>query len=279
MVVPLMLSVGIATLVGDRIEQSSIYTRSLRRRGIVYGEPEDIDVMQTVRVGEVMTTAPDTVPAEMTVEDLHREFRRTRHHGFPVVSDGDRLVGIVTIADLGRTAGDATGDIMSASQDVRRLTAADICTRSPLTVTPDDPVFRALRRMASIDVGRLPVVSADDHGRLVGLVRRADVVKAYQRAVTRSLGAQQRAASSQLRDLTGTQFVEVHVDPRAAAAGREVREIDWPPRTILTSIRRKGEVVMPNGLTRLEPGDEVLALTDAGYAEQVRALLGQAEGT
>ena len=33
------------------------------------------------------------------------------------------------------------------------LTAGDLCTRHPLTVTPDDPVFRAVRRMASLDVG------------------------------------------------------------------------------------------------------------------------------
>jgi chloride channel protein, CIC family len=278
MVVPLMLSVGIATVIADRIDPDSTYTLPLRRRGIVYGEPEDVDIMQTVRVGEVMTTNVKTVPADMTVEALHREFRRTRSHGFPVVTDGDRLVGVVTISDLGRAAGDATGDIMSQPANVLELTAADICTRAPLTVTPDDQMFRALRRMASIDVGRLPVVSAEDHGKLVGLVRRADVVKAYQRAVTRSLGAQQRAASSQLRDLAGTQFIEVVVDPDAPAAGLEVREVSWPPRTILTSIRRHGEVVMPNGLTRLEPGDEVLALTGVDHAEQVRQLLGQAEG-
>jgi chloride channel protein, CIC family len=277
MVVPLMLSVGIATVIADRIDPASIYTLPLRRRGVVYGEPEDVDVMQTVRVGEVMTTNVDTVPADMSLEELHRKFRRTRSHGFPVVTDTDRLAGIVTITDLGRAAGDETGDIMSQPATVLSLTAGDICTRSPLTVTPDDPMFRALRRMASIDVGRLPVVSAEDHGRLVGLVRRADVVKAYQRAVTRSLGAQQRAASSQLRDLAGTQFVEVVVDADAPAAGREVRQVTWPPRTILTSIRRRGEVVMPNGLTRLEPGDEVLALTDIDHAEQVRRLLAQAE--
>jgi chloride channel protein, CIC family len=272
MVVPLMLSVGIATLVSDRLSDESVYTLPLVRRGIVYGEPEDIDIMQTVRVGEIMTRSPSVVPADLPVEDLHREFRRTRHHGFPVV-DGDRLVGVVTLTDLARAAGDATADIAGAAPDVQRLTAADICTRRVLTVTPDDPVFRALRRMASIDVGRLPVVAEDDHGRLVGLVRRADIVKAYQRAVSRSVGVQQRSASSQLRDLTGTQLIEVVIDADAEVAGAHVREVAWPPRTILTSIRRRGDIVLPNGETRLEPGDEVVVLTAADRVEEVRTLL------
>jgi chloride channel protein, CIC family len=272
MVVPLMLSVGIATLIADRVTRESIFTLPLQRRGIVYGEPEDVDIMQTVRVGEVMTRSPDTVPATMPIEALHREFRRTRHHGFPVV-DGDRLVGVVTLSDLTRAAGDHTADIMAQPPAVTRLTAADICTRRVLTVTPDDPVFRALRRMATLDVGRLPVVAEDDHGRLVGLVRRADVVKAYQRAVSRSAGEQQRAAASQLRDLTGTQLIEVLVDAEATAAGAEVRTIGWPPRTILTSVRRRGDVVVPHGGTTLEPGDEVVVLTTPEHVEAVRALL------
>jgi chloride channel protein, CIC family len=280
MVVPLMLAVGIATLIGDRLIGESIFTLPLLRRGIVYGEPEDVDIMQTVRVGEVMTTNPDTVPASLTVDELHREFRRTRHHGFPVVDDGGRLVGVVTLSDLSRAAGDHTGDIMGSAATAGGVTAGDICTRRVLTVTPEDPVFRALRRMASLDVGRLPVVAAEDHGRLVGLVRRADVVKAYQRAVNRSVGAQQRAAASQLRDLTGTKLIEVLVDPAAPAAGREVREVGWPPRTILTSIRRRGDVVVPNGATVLEPGDEVVALIAVDQVEAVRELLaGGAPGT
>jgi CIC family chloride channel protein len=271
MVVPLMLSVGIATVIADRITDDSVYTTPLRRRGVIYGEPDDVDIMQTVRVGEVMTVRPDTVPASMPVDELRREFRRTRHHGFPVV-DGERLVGVVTLTDLARSAGEVTGDLLG-EQHGEALTAADICTRRVLTVTPADPVFRALRRLASIDVGRLPVVAEEDHGRLVGLVRRADVVKAYQRAVTRSVGAQQRAASSQLRDLTGTQLIEVIVDNGAVSAGAAVRAVPWPPRTILTSIRRRGDVVVPHGGTVLEPGDEVVVLTSADHVEVVRELL------
>lgn len=276
LVLPLMLSVGIATLVADRIDPRSIYTRPLHERGVLYAEPEDVDLLQSVRVGEVMTRHPDTVAADLSLEGLRREFARTGHHGFPVVAqrgDDERLVGIVTLKDLARAAGQHTGDLLSEPGPGSGLTVADICTGAPATVTPADPVFRAVRRMASLDVGRLPVVSEEDHGRLVGLVRRADVVKAYRRALQRSLGMQQRAATSRLRDLAGTRFVEAAVSPRAPAADRLVGEIDWPPRTILTSIRRDGEVVMPNGSTRLLGGDEVVALVDAEHADELRSLL------
>lgn len=266
LVLPLMLAAGLATFLADRLQSESVYTLPLRKRGIVYAESEDVDIMQVVRVGEIMTTNPDTLTAGIAVDHARERFRATRHHGFPVVDDG-RLVGVCTLADLARA--DAAGD---GNREVP-LTVGDVCTRQPLTVTPIDPVYRAVRRMAAIDVGRLPVVSAEDHGRLVGLVRRADLVKAYQQAVSRSLAAQQRKQVEQLRDLAGTQFVEWRITADAPAAGRQVREMSWPSRTVLTSIRRNGEVVMPNGDTRLQAGDEVTVLADLEHVDDVEALL------
>lgn len=266
LVLPLMLAAGLATFLADRLQSESVYTLPLRKRGIVYAESEDVDIMQVVRVGEIMTTNPDTLTAGLPVDEARERFRDTRHHGFPVVDDG-RLVGVCTLADLARA--DAAGD---GDREVP-LTVGDVCTRQPLTVTPIDPVYRAVRRMAAIDVGRLPVVSAEDHGRLVGLVRRADLVKAYQQAVSRSLAAQQRKQVEQLRNLAGTQFVEWRITADAPAAGRQVREMSWPSRTVLTSIRRNGEVVMPNGDTRLQAGDEVTVLADLEHVDDVEALL------
>jgi Trk K+ transport system NAD-binding subunit len=100
------------------------------------------------------------------------------------------------------------------------------------------------------------------------------VVKAYQQAVSRSLAAQQRKQVQQLRDLSGTRFVELRITGDAAAAGRRVRDVAWPSRTILTSVRRRGEVIMPNGDTELRVGDEVTVLTEQGRVDQVRELFG-----
>lgn len=265
LVLPLMLATGIATILSDRFAADGMYGRILRsEHGIVYAEPDDVDIMQTVAVGEIMTAEPDTVGADLTLDELRDAFVRTRHHGFPVVEDG-RLLGVVTLSDL-----EAAGTERAGASE---MTVADICTRHPATVTPADPVFRALRRMAALDVGRIPVVDAEDHGRLVGLLRRSDVVQAYRRAVTRSLGSQQRQEASRLRDLAGVHFVELGVERGAPAAGRMIRDVAWPERTILTSIRRADELVMPHGDTVLEPGDEVVVLTSPDAAATVRALL------
>lgn len=276
LVLPLMLATGIAIYLAERVEPESMYTMPLRQMGIVYSEPEDVDIMQTVRVGEIMTRDPHAVDPSMALDELQREFDSTRSHGFPVAEDG-RLIGIVTVTDLARASEVAVEDAKAGSVSAGTLTVGDICTRKPLTVTPGDPVFRALRRMATLDVGRLPVVAPDDHSRLVGVLRRVDLVKGYQRAITRSMGAQQRRQSSQLRDLVGATFVEFVVADGAAAAGHAVRDIPWPRSTVLTAVRREGATIMPNGSTVLEPGDELVILADTQARADVQALVVAAE--
>jgi chloride channel protein, CIC family len=81
---------------------------------------------------------------------------------------------------------------------------------------------------------------------------------------------QQRQASGRLRDLTGVRFVELVVEEGSPVAGAAVRDVTWPERTVLTSVRRAGDVLVPKGTTVLEPGDELVALT--GHGDEVRRL-------
>jgi chloride channel protein, CIC family len=253
LVLPLMVAVGLATFLAELRGSDSIYHHQLRERGVVYGQTEDLDVLQTVTVEEVMTAEHPTVPEDLDRAALEARFTITGSHGFAVTDPQGRLVGIISVRDLEREG----------------ATAGELCTRRVLTVAPDDPVFRAVRRMASLDVGRIPVV--DPRSRQVrGMVRRADVVTAYQRGIHRSMGVQQRQASGRLRDLTGVRFVELVVEEGSPIAGAAVRDVTWPERTVLTSVRRAGDVLVPKGTTVLEPGDELVALT--GHGDEVRRL-------
>lgn len=246
LVLPLMASVGVATFLAERITPDSIYVHQLRERGVVFSRSEDVDVLQLVTVEEVMTTDQRAVPETATRDQLEERFTRGGTHGFAVVNEGDRLVGVVSVRDLQRPG----------------RTAGELCTRQVASVAPTDPVFRAVGRMAALDVGRVPVVEPAS-GRVVGMLRRADVVQAYQRGISRSLGTQQRQATGRLRDLAGVQFVEVVLDGGSPVVGQHVSEVAWPPRTVIASVRRRGQVLVPRGDTLLEAGDELVVLTAA----------------
>jgi arabinose-5-phosphate isomerase len=83
-----------------------------------------------------------------------------------VVAPDGTLAGIVTDGDLRRA--------LQAHDDIRPLRAADVMTRSPVTVGPDALLLEALRLMENrpSQISVLPVL---DGGRCVGLIRLHDI--------------------------------------------------------------------------------------------------------
>jgi CIC family chloride channel protein len=266
LVLPLMLAVGVATFLSDRASDHSVYTGPLADRGIVYAEPDDVDLLQTVQVHEVQTSTHPTVHPDLPLPELRRRFAAGRTHGMAVVAD-DRLVGVVTLTDLAR----AEGLLADGIRPPESIRVSDLMTSDVVTTRPDDEVFRALRRMSSIDAGRIPVVTSA--GRYTGMLRRGDVVAAYSMALARSQRRQADEDRARLRDLTGLRFVELRVASGSSVAGRPVAEVTWPPSTVLTSIRRGGEVLVPKGDTVLRIDDEVVALAPTSVLDEMRALL------
>jgi CBS domain-containing protein len=142
-----------------------------------------------------MNTDVVSVHPEDDVQSLLRLMRQHELAGVPVVDHSDRVIGIVTEEDLVIREEDADirlphhidlwgGVIYLEStkhyeERLRRAfaaTVADMMTRDPITVGPDDTARHAARLIAERKHNRLPVVDAD--GKLVGVVTRVDVLEA-----------------------------------------------------------------------------------------------------
>ena len=260
LILPLMLATVISTILAEHLSKESIYTLKLSRRGIRLERGRDIDVMQGVMVGEAMTTEIDTISADMDLQELDLLFAESHHHGFPVVDEGGVLLGVVTLQDLGRAKEQGPLD----DRKVR-----DIATRSVLTAFPDEPMWVALKRLGTRDVGRLPVVDRQHPGRLLGLIRRSDIVRAYRVGISRRMDLQERADRLRLGKLTGTEFVEIVVKAGSPVVGRQIQEITLPEDCLLTTARRGEKVILLHGDTRVQEGDHIVALADPGCAQKL----------
>jgi CIC family chloride channel protein len=250
-ILPLMLATVVSVLLSQTLNRESIYTLKLARRGIRLEYGRDVDVMQGVLVGEAMTTDVDTVYADLSLVDLDRVFHETHHHGFPVLDGNGELFGVVTVQDLERAK--ERGPVVG-------LSVRDITTRQVLVAHPDEPVWAALKRLGTRDVGRLPVVDPQNPKQLVGAIRRHDIVRAYKVGIGRKLEMQAKAEHLRLGRLTGTEFIDVTVLPQSPAAHRTVKELNLPEDCLLVSIFRDSKVLIPHGTTRLLPGDRLAAL-------------------
>ena len=145
-------------------------------------------------VGEIMDPDPRTVAPDTDVQSVIRILREQELPGVPVVNDGGRCVGMITEADL--VLPDEEGDLhlphyvnifggtifleplQHFEERLRKAfasKAADMMSEDPVTVSPDTSVDEAARIIHETVHNRLPVV---EHGRLVGVVTRVDVLGA-----------------------------------------------------------------------------------------------------
>ena len=138
-----------------------------------------------MRVRELMTEGVVSVQPEASLRDAAALLVEHGVSGLPVVV-GNEVVGVVSEADVVAKAsgGLENGGLLSwlfepeSRQRITARTVREAMTSPALTIAATRPVHEAARKMITEGVNRLPVV---EDGRLVGILTRADIVRAFTR--------------------------------------------------------------------------------------------------
>lgn len=121
--------------------------------------------LRDVRVGDVMTRAPETVDGDRTVADFVRtDVLERKHSAYPIVDSAGGVRGLLTLSRLKRVPADRREEV----------TLAEIaCPPDEIPLTSrEDSLTDLLPRMAGCDDGRALVV---EDGRLIGIVTSRDI--------------------------------------------------------------------------------------------------------
>lgn len=132
-------------------------------------------------VSQMMTTDVVSVDETDYLSNLLESLQALRFRHLPV-TDGDRLIGLLTERDLLRLS---TSNLLPhrMQQDqalFERFRVRDVMQRDVVTVTPETPVTDAGRLLLAKRLGCLPVVNAANE--LVGIVTSSDFVAAVTKA-------------------------------------------------------------------------------------------------
>lgn len=270
LILPLMLATVIATLLAEVLHPDSIYTLKLRLKGINWGSGRDQDILQGVMVGEVARRMElEQVPTSASLTAVTDALAHSHYNTLPVIDEVGKLWGVVSVSDVERAV---------EGGKTEGLTASDIGTGWPhLRVAyAEEPIGVALSRMGTRGLGRLPVVLREDPYRLVGLIGRQDIIRAYDLALTRRDEIQHRAERMrQLQQEDGTEFVDVYLTEGDTAVGQDIKSVAraLPGDCVLVSIERDGRVIIPHGDTVLRAGDRVTAFTRVQDADALYGVL------
>src|SRR5688500_13605539 len=129
-----------------------------------------------IRQGATMRQAAEMVStnqvSDLMVVDAENNFRG-------VLSEGDLIRAVLPqYEEIVRSGGSLSGAFelfRDKGKAIAEQPIEPLVIKSPITVSPQDPVLRAASTMISKQIRRLPVV---EKGKLVGTVSRADICRA-----------------------------------------------------------------------------------------------------
>ena len=174
-ILPAMLVCVAATGTARLIFPDSVYTLTLRRRGVRVGTDADLTVLRRLTV-EQLTLEPVTIlPATTPLERLVELSITTGTSDF-IVSDGDNEYA-------GMVIGDDLKNAMINREAIPLLLAADLARGDLPCVKNSDDLASVLEIFSRYEVARLPVCLTSNPKRIIGMVSRRALMSRYHDAL------------------------------------------------------------------------------------------------
>jgi CIC family chloride channel protein len=172
LIVPLMIVSIISYLL---LGETSLYEKQLSTRIDSPAHVGDfaVDILDHLSVKEALP--PDrkveTIPEGMQFEEILQLIVHSNQNNFPVVDNDSRLKGILSLTDIRR--------VMLEKELHKLVIAQDIAVEEVLTVTLEDDLNTALKKMTAAEIRELPVVSREDSRKVISMLSRKDIIRTY----------------------------------------------------------------------------------------------------
>lgn len=170
--IALMVAVVIASTVTEQTLGRSIFQWQLRRRGVNIRGGRETRLLSEISVGDVMKRDYAAIGPDDNLELLAEKLRAAPYGEVFVLAPDNRLIGVVTQADLAHA--EATDS---------DATAAAIARIDPPMLTSGARLAEAMETMDQAADSHIPVVDDMTTRRVVGFVHEHDVMLAYRRAL------------------------------------------------------------------------------------------------
>lgn len=180
-ILALMFASVLSTLVSNRFSRGeSIYTLKLVRRGINLRAGRDISILSTTFVREVMSRSWEKISLSTPLGKLLQIIENSRYSFFPVVNSKDELEGIISLQDI--------RSLITKRGLENLVIVKDVVPGYSLTLSEDETLASALQKFGLQDVEALPVVDRYNHKKLIGVLRRSDIISFYNRKLIEKTG-------------------------------------------------------------------------------------------
>ena len=153
------------------LKGSSVYTLKLERKGIHIKTGRPV-ILKTIPVKEIMTINPVFVYKWNTLNDVEEMVGKTGHDCFPVVDENMEVLGVVGVKDF-----------LNRSQRIKALPVGRFLRKGYALGYPTETAHDVFEKLMRYDQNLLPIVESPESKRLIGVITKRDIYKAYYRAI------------------------------------------------------------------------------------------------
>ncbi len=269
-ILPLMLSCIIASFITIGVHEDSIYTKKLRRRGILLREGREVNILRSLQVRDLLSPDYMKLLNSDPVGHIVDEALGGRHHFFQIVDADDNYVGCFALDNLKR--------IVLQKDLLDHIIIAEDLVVPAIPLDYDDNLERAMEIFGRQDVEEIPVLK---DGKLTGVIKRKDVIAAYNQEISKREATagflQKLKFTSIARKMEiGPGYSVVEMDAPSSLWDKSLKELNLKAtrRIDILLIKRKSP---PQTIT-IPTADEVIRKGDllvlAGPSDSVDKLAG-----
>ncbi len=175
LIVPSMWVVSISFLLSSRysIEHYQVKDRS---HSPIHKYEYIRDVLENIKVEDLMKKKFISVKGSTHLSKIYQILSESKQSDIPVLDEKNNLIGIITLHVLKSILGD--------NELADFIVAEDVANEEVITAQKNENLNQIMHKIGFKEINMLPVV--DDGGKIMGIITRKDIIKAYNEATARS---------------------------------------------------------------------------------------------
>jgi CIC family chloride channel protein len=174
-IIPIMFASVLGVMVARALCPDSLDSMELSRQGIYLHKRTEANILDTIFVETVMSNDFEKLRETMSFAEFMEFFPRSRAQYYPIMDSEDNLSGIVSFQDI--------REIMLEDGLEHVVVMGELAEKNLIKLSPRDTLTTAIKRFGVKDIEAIPVVDPTDSKKLLGVLKRKDVMDAYNKAV------------------------------------------------------------------------------------------------
>jgi CIC family chloride channel protein len=281
-ILPLMLAVIVSTTMVQIILKGSVHIKHLEEQGYEIKEGRETNLLRSIHVSDAKLDEIELIPDQTPLPELIAKVMESPHHTFYTVNSEGKITGTITETELRPiiTEYDHLKDVIVAS---------DIVNPQVITISKDNDLDYVLNLFGKWNLDQFPVVDPENPNKILGAVRRQEVISIYNReslkvnlasGLSKELKSIKPATTAKVA--TGYSIAELGVPKRFVGKslvelkirnefGLEVLMIKQP-KEFLTDIDSEPEIITPDPEYKLKRTDTLVIFGADEKIENLRKI-------